>query len=592
MKKRNMIAALLCSACLVAGSVNPVFADASKVVTLGADLTDAQKQTMMKYFNVSSDQVQVMTITNQDEHNHLDNIAPQEQIGSHTLSCAYVKPTQSGGIKVRTANLNWVTGNMIATTLSTSGVKNCEVVAACPMEVSGTGALTGIQMAYEKASGEKLDETKTKLANQEIVTTGELADKVGKNEATTVVNQSKMDVIQNNVQNADEIQNIVINVAEQNNISVSQDDIDKIVSLLEQIAQQDYNYDDVKETLEQVDANTTGKSSSDDTLDGESSDDTVEVDGDSSDDIVNNVDDSVLGDDVIQSSTEDPSLEEQTADDSQDTSSETGIPEATDDGTYSSEDESSSDESASDESASDENTEESTYDESSSDENTSDESTSDEAATDETETDETTSDEASSDETASEGSDQEESSSDETGIPEATEDTDSSENADSSEETGSAENDTSVLGEEAKNNYDKFVLFVKGEYEGDADSLLAATEDTEAVATVTLDEQTAKSVAQTIENDYYDILKDGTESYEADGTEKYVSTELNMMDQKLKKRFGIDASQEDTDSTDETAAILADVTEEDKQTLYKDTMKYLAGLYGENTDPSEESAAE
>ena len=33
MKKRNMIAALLCSACLVAGSVNPVFADASKVVT-------------------------------------------------------------------------------------------------------------------------------------------------------------------------------------------------------------------------------------------------------------------------------------------------------------------------------------------------------------------------------------------------------------------------------------------------------------------------------------------------------------------------------------------------------------------------------
>ena len=44
MKKRNMIAALLCSACLVAGSVNPVFADASKVVTLGADLTDAPRK--------------------------------------------------------------------------------------------------------------------------------------------------------------------------------------------------------------------------------------------------------------------------------------------------------------------------------------------------------------------------------------------------------------------------------------------------------------------------------------------------------------------------------------------------------------------
>ena len=547
MKKRNMIAALLCSACLVAGSVNPVFADASKVVTLGADLTDAQKQTMMKYFNVSSDQVQVMTITNEDEHKHLDNIAPQSQIGSRTLSCAYVKPTQSGGIKVRTANLNWVTGNMIATTLSTSGVKNCEVVAACPMEVSGTGALTGIQMAYEKASGEKLDETKTKLANQEIVTTGELADKVGKNEATTVVNQSKMDVIQNGVQNADEIQNIVINVAEQNNISISQDDIDRIVSLLGQIAQQDYNYDDVKETLEQVDANTTGQaSSSDDTLDGESSDDTVDVDEDSSDDIVNNVNDSILGDDVIQSSTEDPGLEKETGADSQDTSNETGIPDATDDGTYGNE----------------ENSDESNTDESTSDESSTDESASDEAA------------------------------SDETGIPEATEDTESSESTDGSDQADSAENDTSVLSEEAKNNYDKFVLFVKGEYEGDADSLLAATEDTETVATVTLDEQTAKNVAETVEKDYYDILKDGTESYEADGTEKYQSTELNMMDQKLKKLFGIDSSQEDTDATDVTAAILADVPQEDKQTLYKETMKYLAGLYGENTDASEESAAE
>ena len=565
MKKRNMIAALLCSACLVAGSVNPVFADASKVVTLGADLTDAQKQTMMKYFNVSSDQVQVMTITNEDEHKHLDNIAPQSQIGSRTLSCAYVKPTQSGGIKVRTANLNWVTGNMIATTLSTSGVKNCEVVAACPMEVSGTGALTGIQMAYEKASGEKLDETKTKLANQEIVTTGELADKVGKNEATTVVNQSKMDVIQNGVQNADEIQNIVINVAEQNNISISQDDIDRIVSLLGQIAQQDYNYDDVKETLEQVDANTTGQaSSSDDTLDGESSDDTVDVDEDSSDDIVNNVNDSILGDDVIQSSTEDPGLEKETGADSQATSNETGIPDATDDGTYGNEENS---------------------DESSTDESTSDESSTDDSASDESSTDESASDENSTDDSAS----------DETGIPEATEDTESSESTDSSDQADSAENDTSVLSEEAKNNYDKFVLFVKGEYEGDAESLLAATEDTEAVATVILDEQTAKSVAETVEKDYYDILKDGTESYEADGTEKYQSTELNMMDQKLKKLFGIESSQDDTDDTDATdvaAAILADVPQEDKQTLYKETMKYLAGLYGENTDASEESAAE
>ena len=513
MKKRNMIAALLCSACLVAGSVNPVFADATKVVTLGADLSDAQKQTMMKYFNVSADQVQILTVTNQDEHNHLDNIAPQEQIGSHTLSCAYVKPTQSGGIKVRTANLNWVTGNMIATSLSTSGVKNCEVIAACPMEVSGTGALTGIQMAYEKASGEKLDATKTKLANQEIVTTGELADKVGKDQATTVVNQSKMDVIQNDVQNADEIQNIVINVANQNNISVSQDDIDKIVSLLQQIAQQGYNYDDVKQTLEQVDANTTGASTTSaaetgDSMDEENPDDTVDVDQstEDDDDIMNNVNSDVLGDNVIESSTEENDQEEAPAEDSAD-SSETEIPDATEENTDSSE----------------------------------------------------------------ESSDQSET---------------------SGAEADASQIDTSVLSEENKTYYDKFELFVKGEYEGDADALLAATENTEAVATVTLDQQIAKSVAETVEKQYYDILKDGTGSYVADGTETYLTPELNMMDQNLKKLFGIEITEENSDTTDEAAALLADVTEEDKQTLYKETMKYLAGLYGENTDTSEEESAQ
>lgn len=557
MKKRNLIAAILCSACLVAGSVNPVFADASKVVTLGADLTDAQKQTMMKYFNVSADQVQIMTITNLDEHNHLDNIAPQSQIGSRTLSCAYVKPTQSGGIKVRTANLNWVTGNMIASSLSTSGVKNCEVVAACPMEVSGTGALTGIQMAYEKASGQKLDETKTKLANEEIVTTGELADKVGKNEATTVVNQSKIDVIQNNVQNTQEIQNIVFNVAQENNVSVSQEEIDKIVSLLEKIAEQGYDYDDVKDTLEQVDANTTGKTTTDDSLDGENTDETVDPNEatDDDDDIMNNVDESALGGDVIQSSTEDPDLEKETGD-SSDSSNETGIPEATDDGTYVGED------------------------------------STDESTDDTVTVDESTADESNADESTSEETDQ-----DETGIPEATGDTDSSEETEAAGETTSAETDntevdTSVLGDEAKNNYDRFALFAKGEYEGDADSLLAATENTESTATVVLDEQTGKSLADTVEKDYYDVLKDGAASYVADGTETYVSAELNMMDQKLKKLFGIDATEENIDVTDETAVLLADVPEEDKQTLYKDTMKFLAGLYGENTDATEESAAE
>ncbi len=100
MKKRNVIAALICSACLVAGSTVPAMADSSKVVTLGADLTQDQKNTMMRYFKADANQVQILTITNQDEREQLGDYIPLEQIGTRTLSCAYVKPTQSGGIKV------------------------------------------------------------------------------------------------------------------------------------------------------------------------------------------------------------------------------------------------------------------------------------------------------------------------------------------------------------------------------------------------------------------------------------------------------------------------------------------------------------
>ena len=81
MKKVKTAAALLCSACLVlSGTAVPTMADSVKVVTLGADLTQDQKNTMMKYFNVDSNQVQILTITNQDERDHLSAYVPLEQI--------------------------------------------------------------------------------------------------------------------------------------------------------------------------------------------------------------------------------------------------------------------------------------------------------------------------------------------------------------------------------------------------------------------------------------------------------------------------------------------------------------------------------
>ena len=256
--KKRILSSIALGLALTIGCAVPAMADSRRVVTLGADLTQDQQNTMMKYFGVSADTVDIIYINNNDEREHLGSYVPLEQIGTKTFSCALVAPTTKGGIQVKTANLSWVTCNMIASTLSTSGVTNCQVVAASPFEVSGTGALTGVIMAYETASDVTLDEKKKDLANEELVTTGNLADAVGPSKATAVINETKLQVIENNVTDIGEINNIVNNVSNNYNVTMSQDQSDEIAALMQKIAQQDYDITQLKATLERVQANVAG----------------------------------------------------------------------------------------------------------------------------------------------------------------------------------------------------------------------------------------------------------------------------------------------------------------------------------------------
>ena len=523
MKKRNIMVALLCSMCLAVSSPIPAMADGTKVVTLGADLTQDQKNTMMNYFKADSSQVQVITVTNQDERNLLGNYVPSEQIGTRTLSCAYVKPTQSGGIKVRTANLNYVTCNMIATALSTAGVTNCEVVAACPYEVSGTGALTGVMKAYESASGQELDSTKKDLAAKEVVVTGDVAQQVGQDNATNIINQAKLQIIGDNIQNADEIYNIVNNIAVQNGVTLTQDELDTIVSLLQQIAQQNYDIQEMKKTLEDIQQNL------EDSKNGTSSDDSSDDDAvDEGEDITQNVDSGALGDDVKQTSTEDANLAKDTgADtnqtentDSFDNSGTDNIPDASEDGT----------------------TENGTTEETP---NESEDGTTD-------------------------GSTEE--------IPPATGDgTD-----ESTDNTKDALN-TDDLSEEAKIKFDQAKQFCKGEYEGDLGALQSVVEGV-TEPPVTLDQDVAQKLSRKVLETYLKVLKDGGTSYVPDGTEVYLSQELNMLNKELKTIFSTETDPAEDD-------ILYSTDKEVRQKMYDDTLSFFVKLYGEDTQETQPAEA-
>ena len=550
MKKRSLIVAALCSMCLAVSTPMPVMADASKVVTLGADLTDEQKNTMMKYFKADANQVQIITVNNQDERNYLGKYISSEQIGTRTLSCAYVKPTQSGGIKVRTANLNYVTCNMLANALSTAGISNCEAVAACPYEVSGTGALTGVMMAYESASGKQLDSTKKDLATKEVVVTGDVAKQVGGDNATNIINQAKLQIIGDNVQNADEIYNIVNNIAVQNNVSLSSDELTTITALLQEIVQQNYDIQDMKQTLESIQQNL--NKTSDDDNSSESEDDMADEDSSDGEDITEDVNTDVLGDDVKESYTEDAGMAEATGmtesengDDSDSSDEGLGIPDATEDGTQ------------------------------------------DDYYEEPSETPEETDSADGSDSSSDDGTGLPEENGEETGSTngETTEKNTDSSDQTTTEGTEDALN-TDSLDDASKAQFEQAKQFCQGEYKGDLAVLQAVVENAQQ-PTVTLDADTADKLTRKVLEAYLNVLKDGGVSYVPADTDVYMTAQLNMINNDMKKIFSIETEPAADD-------ILVTRTADERQTLYNDTMKFFEKLYGETTDDSaqQESAGE
>lgn len=273
-------------------------ADGAKVVTLGANLSDEQKNSMYEYFGTSAEEVETIEVNNADERKYMEGIATEAQIGTRTYSCSYVEPTESGGIQVKVANLTFVTSSMIASTLLTSGVENCNVVAASPIEVSGTGALTGIMMAYETASGEELDEDQKATATEELITTGELADAVGQQEATQLMNEVKQDVIEDGLTDPAEIQECISDAADDLNITLTEDQMNKIVALMQKISQYDYDVNALKDTLDNLEGKSEGFFSKIwNSIKGFFSGD------DSDGGIINNTNDALLGDNAVIDST-------------------------------------------------------------------------------------------------------------------------------------------------------------------------------------------------------------------------------------------------------------------------------------------------
>lgn len=228
-------------------------ADSYKVVTLGANLSQSQKDEMLKYFDVTKNDANILEITSEEEYKYLGNVATSAQLGNKSISCSYVEPTTTGGLVVKTNNLTWVTDGMIKNALITAGIENAVVSASAPFKVSGTAALTGILKGFENSSaGEKIDEDKKEAANEELVVTGDLGEKIGQDDATNLINDVKKDVIKKKPSTDKEMDKIIDKATKNYESELSDADKENIKNVMSKINDLDLNYNNLKDQLNGV----------------------------------------------------------------------------------------------------------------------------------------------------------------------------------------------------------------------------------------------------------------------------------------------------------------------------------------------------
>ncbi len=205
-------------------------------VTMGADLTDRQREAVYKDFGIEEGSVTELTVTNDEERSYLEGLVPDGKIGSVAISCIYIKTLPAGsGMTVEIHNINYCTEDMYINALTTAGITDAQVIVSAPFPVSGTGALTGAYKAYEDITGNSLSSLAKSAGAEELVVTGELAEYIGSDDATQMINELKSMLDKTQGMTDDQVRSEIKNLATMYNVSLTDAQIEQVLSLVRKL---------------------------------------------------------------------------------------------------------------------------------------------------------------------------------------------------------------------------------------------------------------------------------------------------------------------------------------------------------------------
>lgn len=229
---------------------------ARQYLALGENLKEDEKNTVLELMGIAPedlDSFDVVYVTNEEEHQYLDAYIPKEKIGTRALSSVKITLLKEGeGLSVSTTNINYCTVGMYKNALITAGVKDADIQVVGPFELSGTAALIGTFEAYEKLTGNELNEAVVDAAMNELVLTGELEENLGEDKELleALIADVKGAIARGELTSYEEIKEAIGKLAKEYKLDLSEKDQERLTELMNKIKDLDIDWKEVaKQTV-------------------------------------------------------------------------------------------------------------------------------------------------------------------------------------------------------------------------------------------------------------------------------------------------------------------------------------------------------
>lgn len=228
----------------------PITKEDKPYLSLGANLSQEQRDTVLGLLGINPAELaeyDVIYTTIDEEYKYLGEYLPAETLGSRSLSSVLVVKRDPGnGINITTKNISYCTIGMYKNALITAGITDADIIVAAPFPISGTAALVGAMKAYAVMTGEEVAEENMDAALNELVLTGELAQSLGDSQQVEeFIAYLKQLIVENNLESEEEIRAAIDEASEKLDITLSEEEIQQIISLLKKISSLDLDLDSI-----------------------------------------------------------------------------------------------------------------------------------------------------------------------------------------------------------------------------------------------------------------------------------------------------------------------------------------------------------